>query len=376
MSDSYQPRRWHVAFVQDCNLRCGYCCTGFGRFGRSSRLMAPEVWGPLSDLILALSSTQPRICVEFGTGETFLHFEEAMRFLDHLRRLAVVRGVRIEAEITTNGTLATAGQLHACIERRISLCFSIDGCAAQHDAYRRFPDGKPSHRIALANWRRYREAAASAPDAPRCEAHSVVADGARLRDVARFWRKTGLARYRAVPASPGGLRGCRELHGWEVRRAEYLHDLREIAMSETARLRGRDLEKEFEGPAGIVGAWRRLSSAAPYRGCGAGYSTIAVDAGGVIFPCQGFIGFAERSIGNVRSGLDTSKLADFREARSRVQSACRGCWARFLCEGGCCAGDPKAGVVLDTWKGCEFSQALVEIAVESYHNWCGRGGGS
>jgi uncharacterized protein len=333
--------------------------------------MPPEVWRPLTELIIGMSAGYRQIVVDFGTGETFLRFEEAMLFLDHLRHFAAGKGIQVQAQITTNGTLVSVGQLRTCVEKQIPLCFSIDGPARHHDAFRRLVDGKPTHRIAMRNWRRYRKLAASQPDAPRCTVSSVVADDARLRDVVRFWRKQGLTRFRAIPASPRWNSADGELLGWQNRRARYLRDLQEIAFSETSRLRGRDLESGYEGPVGILDSWRRLSAAEPYHACGAGYSTIAVDVEGALFPCRGFVGFAERSIGDVHSGVAPVKVADFRSKKSQVQSACRGCWARFLCNSGCCAGDPKAGIVLDTWKGCEFAQSIAEIAIDSYHNWSG-----
>jgi radical SAM protein with 4Fe4S-binding SPASM domain len=213
----------------------------------------------------------------------------------------------------------------------------------------------------------------SVSDAPASEVYSVVGAGARLQDLVRFWRKLGVTRFKAVPAEPSRYFGVRKLEDWEALRKQYLEDLKDLAFSETTRLRGRDLQREFEGPTAILSSWSRLSRAEPYGGCGAGYTYIAVDADGALFPCQGFVGFAARSIGDVRSGVLPAKLAEFRSARSWVQSACNGCWARFLCDGGCFAGEPEAGVVLNTWKGCEFTQAHVEIAVQSYHNWCGYG---
>jgi sulfatase maturation enzyme AslB (radical SAM superfamily) len=53
-----------------------------------------------------MSAGRKRIIIDFGVGETFLHFDEAMRFLDYLRQKSDGEGVQIQALITTNGTLA------------------------------------------------------------------------------------------------------------------------------------------------------------------------------------------------------------------------------------------------------------------------------
>jgi uncharacterized protein len=319
-----------------------------------------------------MSAGHRRISIELGSGETFLHFDEAMLFLDHLRCLAAARDIRIDARIITNGTLASEERLQTCLRNRISLCFSIDGPASGHDSFRKSCAGKPTHRIALQNWRRYRRLAGAVADGPGCEVYSVVAGDARLREVARFWRKQRVTRFKAIPAEPNKLPGRSGCGEWQAGRTRYLEDLEALAFSEAARLRGRDLAEEAVGPLALLDSWRRLSNSAPYRSCGAGYSAIAVDADGTIFPCQGFFGSAERSIGDVRSGVLPAKLAEFRSARSRVEAACSGCWARFLCDGGCCASDPKTGVVLDAWSECAFFQSHAEIAIRSYQDWRAR----
>ena len=369
--ESYQPTTWHIAFVQDCNLRCRYCVTGHGRLGRKSEFMRPEVWRKLCDLILGMSDGRHRISLDFGVGETFLHFDEAMLFLDFLRDRSGDKGVQVEALITTNGTVATADQLTICLKKKISLSFSIDGSASAHDSFRRFADGKPTHRIALGNWRRYRDMVSSVDDAPSCTVSSVVAGDSRLRDVARFWRKQGVKRYKAIPAEQSKHLGCFKQHELQVLRSRYLEDLEDLAFSEVSRLQESELVDKFEGPVGIVNSWMRLRRAVPFHSCGAGYSMICVDAEGMLYPCQGFVGFAERSIGDVWAGVLPAKLSEFRSARSQVQTQCGGCWARFLCDGGCIASDPKTGIVIDTSNGCEFAKSHVEIAVKSYQAWCG-----
>jgi uncharacterized protein len=318
-----------------------------------------------------MSAGRKRIFIDFGIGETFLHFDEAMRFLDYLRQKSDGTGVQVQALITTNGTLATVEQLDTCLQKRISLSFSIDGSASTHDSFRRFADGKPTHRIALKNWRRYRDMVRSVDDAPACTVSSVVAGDARLRDVARFWLKQGVKQFKAIPAEQSKHLRYFSEQELNVRRNLYLEDLEVIASAEVSRLRDSELITNFEGPVGILRSWMHMSGAEPYRSCGAGYSMICVDADGTIFPCQGFVGFAERSIGDVYAGVLPAKLKEFRSTKSQVQSQCGSCWARFLCDGGCCAGDPKNGIVLCAWNGCEFTKSHAEIAVNSYQAWCG-----
>jgi uncharacterized protein len=366
--EPFCPTSWKLMFVQDCNLRCGYCSTGFGRFGDQSRFMQPDVCSQLVEMISFTSATRTRVDVEFGGGELFLRFKEAMLFLDALQRRLAEQQILVFADILTNGTVATEDQLRECLKRRITLTFSVDGPAEAHDAFRHRADGKPTHRVAFEKWRRYRDMTVTVADPPGCEISTVISGDSRLLDVARFWREQGVKRYKAVPAELSKFLRPLELEAWQIRCQEYLVDLKVLAFAEAERLHGRPLE-EFEGPSGILRSWQRLARGDSYRPCGAAYDIVAVGARGDLFPCQGFVGFAERSIGDVWSGVVPERLLKFRAARVRAQGECQGCWARFICDGGCFASDPAAGVVLNCWNSCEFARAHAEIAVQSFHHW-------
>jgi uncharacterized protein len=331
--------------------------------------MKPETWRRLVDLILRMSADRQRIDVHFSTGETFLNFDQAMAFLDRLRGCAAERNAKVEVQIMTNGTVATEDQLRTCLDKRIALCFSVDGPESRHDHFRRTSTGEVTHQLALENWRMYRDMVSIVPDGPGCDLYSVIAGEGRLREVAEFWREQGARRFKAVPAEPNKSLCQVDVSGWQTRRAEFLTDLEQLASSESGRLRGRSLLEEAWAPAALLDTWQRLERADAYQPCGAGYTTIGVDAKGNLYPCQAFMGFPEYIIGDVASGLAPARVADFRAARSRAQSRCEGCWARFLCRDGCCASDPKAGVAVDAWGECDFIKSSAEIAIRTYQSW-------
>ncbi len=363
--DRFSPAVWHISFVEQCNLRCRYCSTGFGQFGRSGRCMTRPVWERLSELIATSAAKGAAIQIEFGGGETFLRFDEALLFLRHLRGLSHERGAGVSAAIATNGTLPTGRQLETCVAEGIALAFSIDGPASMHDGFGfSLRGGVP--RIAMETFCEYSTLLDSTGPGMRCDVTGVVAGNGRLREAARFWREQGVNRFRAIPAEPSRYLGKQDLGLWRRRRSEYLRDLEELAFAEAARLRGRAFETEYWGPwdssvaGSTCGTARRLSPAAR------AFRLLASDAAGQLFPCQGFIGSVQWSIGDVARGIDSGRLAAFRAAMRDALAPCDRCWARFLCGGGCCAGDPKAGIVLNKWEGCEFSQSLAEIAIRSY----------
>ena len=74
------------------------------------------------------------------------------------------------------------------------------------------------------------------------------------------------------------------------------------------------------------------------RGCGAGCEYVAVTPDGDIFPCHQFVGKEEYRMGNVFDGSFNMDISGkFANQNIYTRPACRECWARFYCSGGCSA---------------------------------------
>jgi uncharacterized protein len=75
-------------------------------------------------------------------------------------------------------------------------------------------------------------------------------------------------------------------------------------------------------------------ASSPYP-CGAGGGYFSVSANGDWYACHRAIGSPAYQMGNSQE-LDSGRRQDFLSARHvHSQSACRNCWARYLCSGGC-----------------------------------------
>jgi uncharacterized protein len=73
-------------------------------------------------------------------------------------------------------------------------------------------------------------------------------------------------------------------------------------------------------------------------GCGAGNEYVAVTPEGDIYPCHQFVGREGFRMGSVLDGsFDTSIQQKFAANNVLSKEACRSCWARFFCSGGCAA---------------------------------------
>ena len=101
-------------------------------------------------------------------------------------------------------------------------------------------------------------------------------------------------------------------------------------------------------------------------GCGAGHEYYAVAENGDLYPCHQFVGRERYRLGNVYDGVRNEELPKyFRESHVLNKEACRDCWARFFCSGGCHANaDLFHGDIRKPYEvGCEIQKKRLECAI-------------
>jgi uncharacterized protein len=99
----------------------------------------------------------------------------------------------------------------------------------------------------------------------------------------------------------------------------------------------------------------------PYP-CGAGAGYFGVSAEGELFACHRFVGDEQRQLGNVVAGIDRERQAQWLDDRHvDAQHPCRGCWARYLCGGGC-----HHEVLRRGRPACEYIRSWLHYCLEVY----------
>ncbi len=67
--------------------------------------------------------------------------------------------------------------------------------------------------------------------------------------------------------------------------------------------------------------------------CSAGFSLMAADMDGSIYPCTAFVGMPQFRVGTVNTGIDERKLEGFLNIRISSSESCEECWAKMICRG-------------------------------------------
>ena len=106
--------------------------------------------------------------------------------------------------------------------------------------------------------------------------------------------------------------------------------------------------------------YKRLS------GCGSGTEYLAVTPWGDFYPCHQFVGEEQFLMGNVDEGITHPEIRDkFGKCNVYTKEACKDCFARFYCSGGCAANAYhfQKDINGNYGIGCELQRKRVECAI-------------
>jgi radical SAM protein with 4Fe4S-binding SPASM domain len=184
---------------------------------------------------------------------------------------------------------------------------------------------------------------------------SVVRTGWSLREAISYLYSlpVDLVKAQAVRLPPG-----HPLSLTAMERAQYFHDLKELARSVSQGLRKGFLSKDdrFDSRVlQIMGRIRRTSF------CGAGRSVFGLAADGTVLPCALLAGFKDADLGRIDGPVDWVKKGRSWADTHGPRAECRTCWALPLCGGGCPAMLSVCGE-----DECEMVRANCEAALEIY----------
>lgn len=344
----------HVA--HDCNLRCGYCFAGTGDFGHNRGLMPKEIGERAVDFIIENSGPRRNCEMDFFGGEPLLNMGTVRHVVSYIRKREAETGKVFKLTLTTNAVLLSDEIINYLNDNNISLVLSLDGRPAVHDRMRPGIDGSGSYDEAAkmckkvvqarGNQNYYLRGTFTAYNLDFCADVLSMADaGFNLLSVEPVVAKD--ADYALTEEHLPEL-----FRQYELLAEEYL-----------ARKQAGNGFDFFHfnldlsnGPC----VAKRLS------GCGAGHEYFAVTPEGDLYPCHQFVGRDEYKLGNVYDGVTNKEMpGKFRQAHVLNKPACRECWARFYCSGGCHANADLFHHDLHKpyELGCELQKKRLECAI-------------
>ena len=127
-----------------CNLRCPYCYVN-----KSAEGMDEPVGRAAVEAVMrcAVANGFPAIKLKYAGGEASLNHHLLMRLHAYARTIAVRNGLQFYATLLSNGVALPPALVETLKAEGIRVMISLDGLGSQHDAQRRFANGRPSFHL-------------------------------------------------------------------------------------------------------------------------------------------------------------------------------------------------------------------------------------
>ena len=353
--------------AQACNLRCTYCYAGGGSYGGPARLMSPELARRAARHLVEASGERPRVTLVLFGGEPLLNLAAVEAAVLEGEAAAREHGKELVVSLTTNGTHFTPAALDFLAAHPVSVSVSIDGPPDVHDANRRHAgrNGEGSYANVVAGIERL---VARTSRAPAARVTLVPGQWARVPEVFAHLEALGVLEVGIAPASPIEPRLLPTAAQEESLFAGFA-SLAERFLAAAAS--GRVLP--FSNLLDLLG--RLHGGQVKSAPCGAGLGYLALDASGRFFLCHRLAGVARFDVGDIDTGVDHARIAACLEAQAAPRrDACRACWARSLCAGGCHYENHVRENELGLAPGgsCAFIRRWIELGIRVYGELCRR----
>jgi len=341
----------------NCNMTCGYCfVAGSGSFNTGG-LMSFETGKRAIDFLAGCSGKRRNLDIDFFGGEPLLNWRVVKDIVAYARGLEKDIEKKFRFTLTTNGWLIDDDVINFTNREMHNVVLSIDGRPETHDAFRRLEAGHGSFNEVVPKIKRLVQARREKGyyirgTFTRANLH-FASDILYLADLGF----TELS-FEPVVTKP------------HVPFALTLSDLpvllREYELLAQEMLRRRKAGNGFSFYHFLLDLTGGPCVSKRIAGCGVGREYLAVTPQGELYPCHQFIGNNEYLMGDVWHGITNTGLRmEFGKTNIYTRDACRGCWARFYCSGGCAANSFNAsdsiGGIYEL--GCELFKKRAECAI-------------
>lgn len=318
--------------TNQCNLSCQYCYE-FGADKLATpqgkpKFMDAETAKASVDFLFAQSGERRSIHITFFGGETLMNFPMLKEVVAYASKRAEEQDRHIDFSLTTNATLLTPAIIEFLSENRIGVTVSMDGPKAMHDHLRVFADGRGSYDIIEPRVRALIQNHRTRPITARVTLTAGVSDVIRIfrhlkQDLG--FHEVGFA---PVTTSPNQLYAIGPSGMDHV--LEQFHTLADEYLAYALRGEAHGFSNVSDTLAELC---QGMNKSHP---CGAGLGLLGVGPSGDIAPCHRFVDSDAHALGNVSTGINREKQADFlRRGHIKSKYDCHTCWARPLCAGGC-----------------------------------------
>lgn len=342
----------HVS--HDCNLRCKYCFASTGDFGTGHRMtMDFNTAKKAIDWVVAKSGKRRNIEVDFFGGEPLMAMDTVKKTVEYARSLEEKYDKVFRFTITTNGILLDDETIDYINREMSNVVLSLDGRGEVNDRMRPTVNGKGSYEIIVPKFQKLVAGRGT---------RDYYVRGTFTRDNLDFAEDVlhmGDLGFRHVSVEPcsGPSDDPYAIREEDLGRVEVEYEKLARVLMDRKDINFFHFNVDLaQGPCVI----KRL------RGCGAGCEYVAITPDGDIYPCHQFVGKEEFRMGSVHDGsFDMAISGQFAQQNVYTRPACRECWARFYCSGGCSASNMlvNGDITRSNEVACAMERKRLECAI-------------
>ena len=343
--------------AHSCNLSCCYCFAAQGSYKGVQALMSPGTGRRAIDFLIRQSGNRRNLEVDFFGGEPLLNWEMVKETVAYARSLEKEHGKHFRFTLTTNGLLIDDDVIEFTNREMDNVVLSLDGRKETHDRFRVTWGGAGSYDLVLPKFqelvRRRRRGTYYIRGTYTRYNTDFLEDILHIADLG--FKEISMEPVVCPPDRPYALRG------------EDLPFLKEAYEDLAVEMLRRERQGhgfhfyhfslDLEGGPCI---YKRLA------GCGSGTEYLAVTPSGDLYPCHQLVDDPTFLMGNLEEGIRRTDIRQaFSQNRILSREACRDCWAKLYCSGGCAANAYHVSGHLSGLDslGCELFRKRVECAL-------------
>jgi uncharacterized protein len=346
-------RSLSLAIAQKCNLGCTYCYAQEGDFGGKQKNMEAAIGLRAVDLLFSDTAPGETVHVAFLGGEPLINRKLLRDCTERANEKAVQSGASVAFSITTNGTLVTPEDGEFFEAHGFAVTVSLDGIGQVHNRLRPFKGGQASYEKVLANVKPLLALQRRMQVSARA---TITPDNLILREtldefLGMGFHSVGFSPMLSSPSARGQMN------------AAELSSMLEQMIACGEEFERRVARGERYAFLNMMNALREIHKGThrPYP-CGAGAGYFGVSSEGGLYACHRFVEDEARSMGDVHSGVDRRRQAEWLAARHvHRQEPCQSCWARYLCGGGC-----HHEVIHRGRPACSYIKGWLHYCLEAY----------
>ena len=312
----------------DCNLRCRYCFADEGAYHSVREFMSEDTAKAAIDFLLKNSGNRRVLEVDFFGGEPLMCLQTIKNVVAYARAEGDKLGKKFLFTTTTNALLLDDDAIDFFNREMENVVLSLDGRKEVHDAIRKTVNGKGSFDLVIDKIKKF---VLSRGDKSYYVRGTFTAKNTDFSKDVIFLAENGFDSISMEPV----VTDIPDLKIGE----EHLPAI----LDEYENLCEKYLEKHDKGEGfnffhfnvdleGGVCLHKKVSA------CGAGNEYFSVVPNGDIYPCHQFAGDKDFLMGNVFEGRLNGNIRDkFASSCLFTREKCDGCFAKFICSGGCAA---------------------------------------